>query len=142
MKKRGKNGIKNANHTISIYGNCMISIFFKNNFQKKSFEQSIQLLAKHLSVFWAATIENFDFFYFCFLKTNTSHTISIYGNCMTSIFLMATTKNFRRQIIFEIAPKIFLCFFNRKLIFVFKQAIFISAPGLLISYFVLIFTGF
>ena len=31
---------------------------------KKSFEQSIQLLAKHLSVFWAATTENFDFFLF------------------------------------------------------------------------------
>ena len=37
---------------------------------------------------------------------------------MTSIFLMATTKIFR---IFEIAPKIFLCFFNGKLIFVLKQ---------------------
>ena len=35
---------------------------------KKSFEQSIQLLAKHLSVFWAAKTESFDFFYFCFLK--------------------------------------------------------------------------
>ena len=43
---------KNANHTISIYGNCMIRIFLKKNFcEKKSFEQSIQLLAKHLSVF-------------------------------------------------------------------------------------------
>ena len=42
--------------------------FLKKNFLwKKSFEQSIQLLAKHLSVFWAATTENFDFFYFCFL---------------------------------------------------------------------------
>ena len=29
---------------------------------KKNFDQSIQLLAKHLSVFWAATTENFDFF--------------------------------------------------------------------------------
>ena len=84
----------------------MIRIFFKIFFcEKKSFEQSIQLLAKHLSVFWAATTENFDFFDFCFLKKNTSHTISIYGNCMTSIFLMATTKIF--QSIFEIAPKSF-----------------------------------
>ena len=41
----------------------MISIFLKT-FVKKSFEQSIQLLAKHLSVFWAATTENFDFFLF------------------------------------------------------------------------------
>ena len=57
---------KNINHTISIYGNCMIRLFFRF-FVKKSFEQSIQLLAKHLSVFWAATTENFDF-YFCFLK--------------------------------------------------------------------------
>ena len=60
---------KNANHTISIYGNCMIRIFLKKFFrEKKIFEQSIQLLAKHLSVFYAATTENFDFFYFCFLK--------------------------------------------------------------------------
>ena len=60
---------KKANHTISIYGNCMIRIFFFNFFcEKKNFEQSIQLLAKHLSVFWAATTENFDFFCFCFLK--------------------------------------------------------------------------
>ena len=69
---------------------------------KKSFDQSIQLLAKHLSVFWAATTENFDFFKFCFLKKNTSHTISVYGNCMTSIFLMATTKFF-----LKLPPKIF-----------------------------------
>ena len=53
---------KNANHTISIYGNCMIRNFFKIFLWKKSFEQSIQLLAKHLSVFWNATTENFDFF--------------------------------------------------------------------------------
>ena len=60
---------KNANHTISIYGNCMIRTLKKKIFcEKKSFEQSIQLLAKHLSVFWAVTTENFDFFYFCFLK--------------------------------------------------------------------------
>ena len=58
---------KNANHTISIYGNCMIRNFFLKFFcEKKSFEQSIQLLAKHLSVFWAATTENFDFFLFLF----------------------------------------------------------------------------
>ena len=31
-------------------------------FVKKSFDQSIQLLAKHLSVFWAATTKTFDFF--------------------------------------------------------------------------------
>ena len=57
------------------------------------------------------------------VKKNANHTISIYGNCMTSIFLMATTKNF--QSIFEVAPKnIFCVFFNRKLIFVLKQTIF------------------
>ena len=111
-KKKEKNGMKkNATHTISIYGNCMIRIFLKIFFcvKKKSFEQSIQLLAKHLSVFWAATTENFDFFYFCFLKKNTSHTISNNGNCMTSIFLMATTKIFLS--IFEITPKNFFVFF-------------------------------
>ena len=68
-KKREKNGMKkNASHTISIYGNCMIRTFFKIFFVKKTFEQSIQLLAKHLKIFWAATTENFDFFCFCFLK--------------------------------------------------------------------------
>ena len=67
-KKKGKKPYeKNANHTISIYGKCMISIFLKKKIVKKRFEQSIRLLAKHSSVFWAATTENFDFF-FCFLK--------------------------------------------------------------------------
>ena len=65
----------------------MISILIQNFCEKKSFEQSFQLLAKHLSVFWAATTENFDFSLFLFSeKKNTSHTISTYGNCMTSIF--------------------------------------------------------
>ena len=45
-----------------------LEFFLKIFLWKKSFEQSIQLLAKHLSVFWAATTKNFDFFYFCFLK--------------------------------------------------------------------------
>ena len=44
-----------------------------------------------------------------FVKKNANHTISIYGKCMNSIFLMATTKIFVS--IFEIAPKNFLCFF-------------------------------
>ena len=39
--------------------------------ERKSFEQSIQLLAKHLSVFWAATNENFDFFLFLFSEKKT-----------------------------------------------------------------------
>ena len=51
---------KNANHSISIYGNCMISSLLL----KKSSEQLIQLLEKQLSVIWAATTENFDFFWF------------------------------------------------------------------------------
>ena len=45
-----------------------LAFFSKKVFEKKSFEQSIQLLAKHLSVFWVATTENFDFFKFFFLK--------------------------------------------------------------------------
>ena len=44
-----------------------------------------------------------------FVKKNANHTISIYGNCMTSIFLMATTNIFLS--IFEIALKIFFGFF-------------------------------
>ena len=66
-KKKGKNGMKkNASHTVSIYGNCIIRVFFKIFFVKKKLEQSIQLLAKHLSVFWAATTENFVFFFILF----------------------------------------------------------------------------
>ena len=38
---------------------------------------------------------------FLFWKKNGNHTISIYENCMTSIFLMARTKTFPRN--FEIA---------------------------------------
>ena len=38
---------------------------------KKNFEKSIQLLAKHLRVFWAATTENFDFFLFLFSEKKT-----------------------------------------------------------------------
>ena len=62
-KRRKKNGMKkNATHSISIYGNCMIRIFSIFFCEKNSFEQSIELLAKHLSVFWAAKTENFEFF--------------------------------------------------------------------------------
>ena len=42
-----------------------------------------------------------------FVKKNADHTISIYGKCMTSIFLMATTKIF--QNICEISHKNFFC---------------------------------
>ena len=45
-----------------------LEFFLKFFLWKKSFEQSIQLLAKHLSVFWASTTENFDFFIFVFWK--------------------------------------------------------------------------
>ena len=87
-----------------------LAFFYKKIFVKKSFEQSIQQLAKHLSVFWAATTENFEYFLFLFSeKKNTSHTISIYGNCMTSNFLMATTKIF--QSIFENCPQQLFCVF-------------------------------
>ena len=54
-----------------------------------------------------------------FVKKNAYHTISIYGKCVISIFLMATIKIF--QSIFEIVPKIFFVFYNRKLIFVLKH---------------------
>ena len=84
----------------------MISILKKKFCEKKSFEQSIQLLAKHLSVFGLLQLKTLSFLYFCFLKKNTSHTISIYGNCMTSIFLMATTK------FLKLPPKIFCVFFQ------------------------------
>ena len=65
-KKEKKMVWKNVTHTISIYENCMIRIFFKFFFVKNSFEQSIPLLAKHLSVFWAATTEKFWLFLFIF----------------------------------------------------------------------------
>ena len=36
LQKKGKKWYeKNANHTISIYGNCMIRIFFRNFLSKK-----------------------------------------------------------------------------------------------------------
>ena len=118
--KKEKNGMKkNANHSISMYGNCMIRIFFIILiFWKKSFEQSIQLLPKHLNVFWAATTENFDFFFIFVFWKNTSHTNSIYGNCMTSIFLMATTK--------YCDDKIFLCFFQPQNDFRIQKNIFLK----------------
>ena len=53
------------------------------------------------------------------MEKNTYHTISIYKNCMTSIFLMATAKTFPSNI--EIALNIFCFFFNCKSNFVFKQ---------------------
>ena len=43
------------------------------------------------------------------MKKNACHTIPIYGNCMTGIFLMATQKIF--QVILKIWPKNFFCFF-------------------------------
>ena len=55
-----------------------------------------------------------------FVKKDANHTISIYKKCMTSIFLMATTKYFQNN--FKIALKIFFWFcLNRKLIFVLKK---------------------
>ena len=51
-----------------------------------------------------------------------NHPISIYGKCMTSIFLMATTKSF--QVFLKLHLKFFLFFLNRKLIFVLKQTFF------------------
>ena len=58
-----------------------------------------------------------------FLSKNANHTISIYGSCMTSIFLVATTKIFPCN--FKIAPKKFSCvFFNRKPNFVLKPIFF------------------
>ena len=46
---------------------------------------------------------------FSFFEKNAYHTIPIYGNCMTGIFLMATQKNF--HLILKIWSKIFFCFF-------------------------------
>ena len=55
-------------------------------------------------------------------EKNANHTISIYENCMTSIFLMATTKIFRS--IFEIVPKNFLFFFQPQIDFRIQTNIF------------------
>ena len=44
-----------------------------------------------------------------FVEKNASHTFFIYGKCMTSIFLMATTKNFPSN--FESAQQLFFVFF-------------------------------
>ena len=57
------------------------------------------------------------------MKKNAYHTIPIYGNCMTGIFLVATQKVFLSN--FEsLAQKFFRFFFNRKSIFVRKQTFF------------------
>ena len=58
---------------------------------------------------------------FFFFGKNGYHTFSIYENCMTSNFLMATTKIFQDKI--EIAPKFFDFFLNRKLNFLLKQTL-------------------
>ena len=74
-KKRGKNGMKeNANHTISIYGNCMINIFFKNFFLWKKKLWTINSTAgktfkRFLGCYdWKLWL----FFNFCFLKKKHS----------------------------------------------------------------------
>ena len=54
-----------------------------------------------------------------FLEKNGYHRTSIYEKCMTSIFLIATTKNFPSK--YEVAPNFVLFFFHRKSNFVFKQ---------------------
>ena len=59
---------------------------------------------------------------FSFFEKNAYHTIPIYGNCMTGIFLMATQKLF--QVILKFWPKNFCFFFNRKSNFVRKQTFF------------------
>ena len=86
---------KNTNHTIFIHFAKMVSSNFRRTF----------LLFWHK--FWCIVLNKKEKI---FVKKNANHTISIYGNCMTSIFLMATTKIFLS--IFEIAPKIFFVFFS------------------------------
>ena len=53
----------------------------------KSCEQSVQLLEKFLSIIWAATtLKTSIFFQFLVFWKKTSHSISIYENCMSSFF--------------------------------------------------------
>ena len=87
----------------------MLRIFFNFFFVKKSFEQSIQLLAKHLRFFWAA--ENGLFFIFVFWKK----TLVIQFPYMEIVWL---------AFFWWWRQKFFVFFSNRKLIFVFKQTIF------------------
>ena len=63
--------------------------------------------------FWCIVLNKKEKF---FVKKNANHIISIYGNCMNSIFLRATTKNFLKS-----PPQFFLCFFSSKMIFVLKK---------------------
>ena len=52
---------------------------------------------------------------FSFFEKNAYHTIPIYGNCMTGIFLMATQKKF--QVILKIWPKNLFVFFQPQIDF-------------------------
>ena len=57
-----------------------------------------------------------------FLEKTTYHTISIYKNCMTSIFLMAIATIFPNNM--EIAPKNFCFFFQLQIEFCIQTIIF------------------
>ena len=106
-KKRKKNGMKKMLTKQFPYMEIVWLAFKKKLWKKALYNQfnSGKTFKRFLGCYnWKLWL-----FYFFFLKKNTSHTISNYGNCMTSIFLMATTKIFK--VFLKLPPKIFLCFF-------------------------------
>ena len=88
-----------------------LEFFFKIFFVKKSFEQSIELLAKHFSVFWAATTENFDFFHFCFLKKKTLVIQFPYMEIVWLAFFWWRRRKFF-EVFLKLPPKMFSVFFS------------------------------
>ena len=98
---------KTTSHTNFIHFAKMVS----SNFQKNL------LLFWHK--FWCIVLNEKEKL---LAKKNANHTNSIFGNCMNSIFLMATTKIF--QTIFEIVPSNFFCFFQPQNVFCTQTNIF------------------
>ena len=72
-----------------------------------------------------------------FLEKNGYHRTSIYEKCMTSIFLMATTKNFPSK--YEVAPNFVLFFFSPKIKFCVQTNFFQISPGYKQNGFILLF---
>ena len=102
----------------SIHRKCLIRQFHTSSVRKNACHTIfIQfLIDSNKTVWWKKPR-------FSFFEKNAYHTIPIYGNCMTGIFLMSTQKNF------ETGPKFFLFFFQPKIEFrtqtnIFRKKIF------------------
>ena len=84
------NDEKIAYHTIFIYGNCMISVFFIPNWNAVFAERKTYIEPKTLLTHIQSLNKPFKKISENFIndEKNAYHTISIYGNCMISIFFI------------------------------------------------------